>query len=77
MYAHKNRRDDRCRIGSARLEIRQILRAAFCGQGCYSSIDVQQPNVILILNDYLVIIRWSLPRMYSTRTDKGVRFMKY
>ena len=26
MYAHKNRRDDRCRIASARLEILQILR---------------------------------------------------
>ena len=35
MYAHKNRRDDRCRIASVRLEIRQILRTDFCGQGCY------------------------------------------
>ena len=26
MYAHKNRRDDRCRIASAGLEIRQIFR---------------------------------------------------
>ena len=26
MYAHKNRRDDRCRIASARPEIGQILR---------------------------------------------------
>ena len=25
----KNRRDDRCRIGTARLEIRQILRTDF------------------------------------------------
>ena len=27
--AHKNRRGDRCRIGIARLEIRQILRTDF------------------------------------------------
>ena len=39
MYAHKNRRDDRCRISSDRLEIPQILRTDFCRQGCYSSID--------------------------------------
>ena len=40
MYAHKNRRDDRCQIASARLEIRQVLRTDFCGQGCYSTIDL-------------------------------------
>ena len=32
-------RDDRCRIGSARVDVRQILRTDFCVQGCYSSID--------------------------------------
>ena len=36
MYAHKNRRDDRCRIASTRLETRQILRTDCCGQGRYS-----------------------------------------
>ena len=36
----KNRRDDRCQIGSARLEIGQILRTDFCGHGSYSSIDM-------------------------------------
>ena len=35
----ENLRDDRCRIGSARVEIRQILRTDFCVHGCYSSID--------------------------------------
>ena len=75
MYAHKNRRDDRCRIASARLEIRQILRTDFCGQGCYSStgcIDVLANHLMKlhssedrVLNNhiykYLVIImlRWS------------------
>ena len=39
MYAHKNRRDDRCRIAIERLAIRHILRTDFCGQGCYSNID--------------------------------------
>ena len=29
----------RCRIGSARVDFRQILRTDFCVQGCYSSID--------------------------------------
>ena len=29
MSAHKNRIHDRCRIATARLEIRQILRTAF------------------------------------------------
>ena len=32
MYAHKNRRDDQCRITSDRLEIRQILRTYLLGQ---------------------------------------------
>ena len=45
MYAHKNRRDGRCRIEIARLEIRQMLRTDFCRQGCYSSIDV---NICLV-----------------------------
>ena len=40
MYAHKHERDDRSRIASARLEIHQILKTYFCGQGCYSSIDI-------------------------------------
>ena len=46
MYAHKNRCDDRCRIASARLAIRQILRIDFCGQGCYSSIDTVALSII-------------------------------
>ena len=37
MYAHKNRRDDRCRIASARLEIRKILRTDFADMARYSS----------------------------------------
>ena len=41
MYAHKNRRDDRCRIASARLEIGQICEDRFRGHVSYSSnIDV-------------------------------------
>ena len=36
MYAQKNRRHDRCRIGIARLEICQIVKTDFCVQGCYS-----------------------------------------
>ena len=38
----ENLRDDRCRIGSARLEIGQILRTDFCGHVSYSSIDYKE-----------------------------------
>ena len=34
----ENVSDDRCRIGPARSEIRQIMRTDFCGQSSYSSI---------------------------------------
>ena len=60
MNAHKNRRDDRCRIVSARIEMRQILRTDFFGQGCYSSIDTSKepvcPRVELILKIIIILI---------------------
>ena len=60
MYAHKNRRHDRCRITTARLEIRQILRIDFCIQGCYSSIDTSKepvcPRVELILKIIIILL---------------------
>ena len=31
------------------LEIRQMLRTDFCGQGCYSSIDMQGPKIVFHL----------------------------
>ena len=60
MYAHKNRHDDRCRIWTARLDIRQILRTDFCGQGWYSSIDTSKepvcPRVELILKIIIILL---------------------